>query len=131
MFSLRKIDKELKPLADFYSEDALAAMSKYGTIITIAPGQTFFEEGRTGAEAAVIIEGIAKVMAGGKTLATLTAGTLVGESAMLSGEPRNASAKAATLLRLVVLNPKAFSITLNACEHFRANVNATLEDRAA
>lgn len=130
MFS-RKIDKALKPLLDHYSEDALASMSKHGKIITITPGQVFFEEGKSGTEAAVIIEGSAKVASGDKVIGVLRQGELVGETAMLSGEPRNASVQAVTLLKLVVLDPKAFSLTLNKCEAFRAKVNSSLEERAA
>ena len=130
MFS-RKIDKSLKPLMNRYSEDALASMTKHGQIITITPGQVFFEEGKGGNEAAVIIEGTAKVTKGDQIIGVLREGELVGESAMLSGEPRNASVQAATLLKLVVLDPKAFSLTLNTCEAFRAVVNSSLEERAA
>lgn len=130
MFS-RKIDKTLKPLLEQYSEAALAAMTKHGKIITITPGQVFFEEGKRGAEAAIIVEGTAKVTSGNETVGVLRAGELVGEAAMLSGEPRNASVQAATLLRLVVLDTRAFSMTLNKCEVFRAKVNSSLEERTA
>ncbi len=131
MFSRRKIDKELKTLSEHYSEDALAAMTKYGEIIMIPPGKVFFEEGKGGNEAAVIIEGTAKVTAAGEMVGVLKEGALIGESAMLTGEPRTASVQAGTLVKLVVLDPRAFSLTLNRCDAFRAKVNTSLEDRAA
>lgn len=128
---LRKIDKVLKPLTEFYAEDAVVSMNKYGKVITLAPGQVFFEEGKGGAEAAVIIEGTAKVTSGGKTLSILRAGTLVGEAALLTGEPRNASVQAASLLKIVVLDREAFTQTMNRSSSFRAQVSSSMQDRAA
>ena len=72
------------------------------------PGETITREGETGDELFVVIEGdvsIYKERAEGERilLSTLGAGSYLGEMAILSDEPRSATALAATPARLLSL----------------------------
>ncbi len=127
----RKFDKGLAPLEESYSESELSLLSKKGTIIDLAPGQTLFEEGTIGTEAAVIISGTAKVSHGGKTVAILEAGNVIGESALLSGSIRNASVCSVTMLKIAVINKESMLTMLNECEDFRVRIDSALDSRAA
>lgn len=131
MALFRKFRKELVPLQDLYSEDELIHLGRHGTIVDLPPGQTLFEEGTLGTEAAVIVSGTAKVSQRGKTIAILEGGSLVGEGALLSGEERNASVSSVTLLKIAVLGKTEMVKILAACPHFRERVTSAMDARAA
>lgn len=130
-FSLRKISKDLNPLKDLFSEEELAALSKHGTSIDIAPGQTLMEEGAVGSEVAIIIEGQAKITQGGNVVANAGAGDILGEQAVLNSEARDASVSAVTFLKISVLGVEAFAKVLTASDDFRRRVDSQIQRRAA
>ncbi len=130
-FSLRKVNKDLKPLSGLYSEEELATISKFGTIVDIAPGQALFEEGQLGAEVAIIVAGQAKITKGGVVRGHLHTGDVVGEASVLNRAPRAASVHAVTILRIAVLDVDAFAQALNNSQVFRQRIDETMQKRAA
>ena len=130
-FSLRKVNKDLRPLQEQYSDGELATLSKHGTIIDIAPGQNLMEEGTVGSEVAVILEGHAKITVNGDVIAEAGVGDVIGEKAVLLSEPRAASVCAATLLKILVLGVEAFANVLTDSDEFRRRIDTQVQSQGA
>lgn len=72
-------------------------------IVSYRQGTTVIREGDPGATLFVIVDGMADVSRGGRTLATLSPGEFFGEVSLLDGGPRTASIVAQTPLTAVRL----------------------------
>lgn len=77
-------------------------------------GATVVKEGASGSVFFVVLEGKAKVVRRGRTVAQLKAGDFFGEMALLDGEPRTASVVAETDARFLTLSRKDFREALDA-----------------
>lgn len=93
-------DKDLEQLASLVDE------------VEFGAGRVLMREGRAGGEAFLIVEGRAEVAIGGRTVATVGPGELVGEMALLDHSPRSATVTAMTPMRLLVMTPGAFGSIL-------------------
>jgi len=71
-------------------------------------GETIFSNGDTGDKVYFIVKGEATVERDGTSLATLRAGEVFGEAALLTRQPRNATLRAASALDVVVVSRDAF-----------------------
>ncbi len=95
------------PLFADLPEDDLARLSNGITEIQLAKNETLFDEGDEADNAYVIAEGeleILKESAGRKVrIAVSGPGDVVGEMALLTGEPRSAAARAITHVRLITI----------------------------
>jgi CRP/FNR family cyclic AMP-dependent transcriptional regulator len=72
-------------------------------------------EGRTGRECFVLVDGEVQVTIKGEEVARLGPGEIVGEMAIVSGEPRSATVVATTPVRALVMTPLAFASILDHC----------------
>ena len=129
-FSLRKIDKNLKVLKGHYTDQELEAITSHGMIVTIPPGNVLFEAGKPGDEMAIIVSGQAKIPAGGNVLTVVESGGVVGEGAVLTGEPRSATVSASSTLLIAVLNRDQLIAALEESPDFRTRISAAM-DRAS
>ncbi len=119
-------------LTGTFSEHEMIALSQMGTVAIIEPGQRFATEGAVGQEAVVVLSGTADVIRDGTTIATVGAGTVLGELALLTGEPRNASLVAHDELTLSVMSRREFSSLLDQCPRLAAEIdNLALTRNAA
>ncbi len=96
------------PILAHLSPDGLERLSERGLDMTLAAGQQLFAKGDPGDALFVILEGeieVSLIQPGGRVLrlASLVAGDVVGEMAVLSDQPRSADATAARRCRLVKL----------------------------
>lgn len=98
-----------------FSEHEIDAISQLGTVVNLDSGSLLTTEGQLGLEALVIVSGTAAVSRGDEVIATLSAGDVVGEGALLLGEPRNASVIATTDVKALVFNPREFTSLLHRC----------------
>jgi len=98
------------PLFSKLGDDDIARLSEGITEVALQKGEVLFEEGDEADGAYVIAEGeleILKESAGRKVrIAVSEPGDVVGEMALLTGEPRNAGARAITQVRLIAI-PRA------------------------
>jgi CRP-like cAMP-binding protein len=78
---------------------------------TVAPGETLIEEGTEGSQSFLVAEGEASVLIGGVLIARVGPGEFVGELALLTDEPRGATVRAETSMKVLVLD-KATLIAL-------------------
>ncbi len=105
-----------------FSKQELETLGRLGTLVEVAAGHELIVEGRVGNEAFVVAAGTATVTRDGQTLATLSAGAIFGESALLSLEPRNATVIATSNLSVFVLNPREFSSLMAACPRLAGEI---------
>jgi CRP-like cAMP-binding protein len=75
------------------------------------------------------LSGHATVEIGGEEVATLEAGDIVGEMALLEREPRVATVTATDDVRALVLTPNGFNAVLDASPTVARRVMATLAQR--
>lgn len=90
----------------------LRAIGGLGDLITRDSGTILIEEGRSGGEAFVIVDGSVTVSRDGDVLATLGPGAVVGEVAVLDRGRRTATVTADTPIELLVFDPRGFKSLL-------------------
>lgn len=118
-------------LSGSFSEHEMAALSKLGTIVTIEPGARFATEGAVGQEAVVVLSGSADVIRQDDVIATVGAGAILGELALLTGEPRNASLVAHDELAISVMSRREFSSLLDQCPRLALEIENLATARLA
>ena len=91
------------PLFSDLSESEAKRLAAFATETSVADGQILMKEGDYSTELIAIEEGTADVIQGGKKVASLGAGALIGEMGLLSREPRNADVIATSPMRVVKL----------------------------
>ncbi len=94
------------------SDDDLSQIAHVADEIAVPAGYVLVYEGDWGNEVFVVADGAAKVTAGGRTLADLAVGSVVGELAVLNPAPRTATVVASTSMRLFVFDRDAFEALL-------------------
>ena len=101
------------PLFSALSARDLQKVAKASDEVSIPAGKVLVEQGHTGREAFVILEGEATVKRNGRKIATLGPGSPVGELALLDRGPRTMTVEAATDMRVLVLGQREFSGVLD------------------
>lgn len=100
---LRKV-----PLFAECSKKELRELASIADEIDVRAGKKLTTQGSIGHEFFVLIEGTVRVTKDGRKLADLGAGDWVGEIALLTREPRVATAEATTPVRTLVLADRDF-----------------------
>jgi CRP-like cAMP-binding protein len=101
------------PLFSALPRKDLQKIAKASDEVSVDAERTLVEEGATGHEAYVIVEGEARVSRNGVDVARLGPGDHFGELALLDGGPRTATVTADTPMRLLVLGQREFSGALD------------------
>lgn len=96
------------PLFSSLNKRDLQRVAKASDELTIEAGRTLVEQGRTGHEFFLILEGSAVVRRNNRKVAELGAGQYFGELALLDRGPRSASVIANTDVRVLVLGQREF-----------------------
>lgn len=94
------------------SAKELKSVERLMAPVDLPAGKEFIKEGSPGREAFVILEGQASIWRDGRLVATVGPGSVIGEMALITGAPRNASVKAETALKTDVLSGREFSSLL-------------------
>jgi CRP/FNR family transcriptional regulator, cyclic AMP receptor protein len=92
------------PLFSKCTKRQLQEIGKVATELDLPAGRVLARQGEVGFEIFILLDGTASVTRDGQRVATLTAGDIVGELAVISGHPRNATVVAETELRILDLN---------------------------
>jgi CRP-like cAMP-binding protein len=101
------------PLFAACSKKDLQKIARASDEVTIEKGRAIVQEGTTGREAFVLLEGTATVERKGNRVATLGPGQYFGELALLDHGPRTATVIADTQLQVLVLGQREFSGVLD------------------
>ena len=102
-----------------------------GTTMTVEKGNIVFHKGTTGNQMFVVLGGKIALYSGKKHLADLLAGDMFGEMALISNEPRSATAVAAERSQVFVLSEQVFHklMTKRAAIRILLNIVGTLSTR--
>jgi CRP/FNR family transcriptional regulator, cyclic AMP receptor protein len=91
------------PLFSHLSPAEAKRLAAFATETSVADGQILMKEGDYSIELIAIEEGTADVLRGGKKIASLNEGDLIGEMGLLAREPRNADVIATSPMRVIKL----------------------------
>jgi CRP/FNR family transcriptional regulator, cyclic AMP receptor protein len=91
------------PIFSNLSPDEAHRLATFATETSAAEGQILVKEGDYSVELIAIEEGTADVIQGGKTIASVGPGDLIGEMGLLEHRPRSADVVASSPLRLIKL----------------------------
>ena len=93
--------RAVRPFRLVIDED-MAQLDREIAMVDAGAGSTLFEEGDAADGVASIVEGNVEILKGGRVLATLGPGTVVGELSMfVPSASRNATARASTPVRMI------------------------------
>ena len=118
-------------LFDQCSKKDLQEIAKLTDEIDFKKDRVLMTEGERGREFYVLLEGRADVTRKGKRVATLGPGAMIGEMALVSEKPRNATVTLATDAHLLVLTENRFQRLLAQHPSIQAKVMRSLADRLA
>jgi CRP-like cAMP-binding protein len=116
-------------LFEGFTPDELNRVGELADEIEAEQGALLTEQGKPGQECYVIIEGTASVLVGEDVVATLGAGELVGEMALIDNRPRSATVRATTPLKLLALDVKSFRTLLDELPRANRAVMSKLTER--
>ena len=116
-------------LSDEFSKHEMTILSRLGTIVTVDAGERFATEGAIGQEAVVVLSGTADVIRNDEVIATVGAGAILGELALLTGEPRNASLAAHDELTISVMSRREFNSLLDQCPRLALEIETLASAR--
>lgn len=102
------------PVFDALPEDLLVDCAALAREREAAPNEILFHEGEPGATLCVLVEGALRVQRGARHIATLAAGSVVGELSALLPEPRSASVEAIEHCLLLELDAAVLERVLDA-----------------
>ncbi|MBN2311468.1 MAG: cyclic nucleotide-binding domain-containing protein [Candidatus Hydrogenedentes bacterium] len=133
MPSLEKFARlaEQVPLFNKLSAEDVAKIYSRGMTMQMEKGNVIFYKGTTGNQMFVVLRGKVSLFDGQKHLADLTAGDMLGEMALISSEPRSATAVAAETTELYVLSETFFQklLTKRVAIRILLNIIGTLSNR--
>jgi CRP-like cAMP-binding protein len=118
------------PVFASLSRKALERVDSLLTPVSFTDGDVLCREGRLGREAFIIISGEVEVSRGSEHLATLGAGAVVGEMALLGRGPRTATVTAAGDVEALVMSAQEFASVLTE-PAVADSVHRIAEQRAA
>jgi CRP-like cAMP-binding protein len=122
--------RRLPIFANVHERD-VTRVAAIGEPVDAEPGAILMDQGDVGTECFFVIDGSAGVYSGGQHIAAITAGSIVGEMALVGHKPRNASVVAETPMQLLAFNIAAFKKLLEEMPGTRDVVMRVLEARAA
>ena len=117
------------PLFRACSRKARSTVARRAKERRVGAGEVVINEGETGNEFFVIMDGQAQVRRGGKKVATLGPGQFFGDLAVLDKAPRNATVTAETPMALLVLGQREFSALIEEVPGFAHKLLAGLAHR--
>lgn len=94
------------------TRDELATIARNVTELSFGPGEVLTHEGASGREVLLIVSGTADVRVDGRTIATLSAGDVAGELAVLGVPRRTATVVTTSDVTALVSNPREFAAIL-------------------
>jgi CRP-like cAMP-binding protein len=119
------------PLLAGCSKSELGRIASLADLVDFAQGDKLMQEGTSGSEFFILVEGTARVTRRGRKLADLGAGGWVGEIALISTVPRTATVVATSPLQTLVLTRRGFSDLVHHVPAIGIKVLAAVGQRLA
>jgi len=121
---LRKV-----PLFSECSKSELADIAQVADEMGFPTGRTLIEEGKPGREFFIIADGTVEVRRGGRKLPQRGDSNSFGETALLTGKPRNATVTTASPVRALVITDRSFKTLLQDVPSLAPKLLANLAER--
>ena len=106
------------PMFSTCSKKDLKTIASNAERLHVPAGRILAEQGQTGREAFIIVDGKARVYRNGRKVAMLRPGQFFGELSLLDRAPRNATVIADTDMELLVLGQREFAKIVDAAPAF-------------
>jgi CRP/FNR family cyclic AMP-dependent transcriptional regulator len=132
---MRLLKDDLREL-DLFSEASrseLAVITRQLTRLKVKAGRVLVREGEIGNEFMIMVNGMAEVTQGGRSIATIGRGDLVGEMALMDGYGhgrRNATVTAITDAEIYAGSPAEFRRIIEAAPSVAEKVKQTVASRS-
>jgi len=97
--------------------------------VTFADGQVIFEENEPGKLMYVVQDGLVELRVRGHVVATLEAGDILGEMALIDDKPRSATAVAKRDSRLIPIDERRFQYLVQQTPFFALLVMRVMAER--
>jgi CRP/FNR family cyclic AMP-dependent transcriptional regulator len=107
----------------------LEKIAKAGDEVSMSAGTIIVDQGQTGREAFVVLEGTVTVRRNTKKVATLGIGTVVGELSLLDHGPRTATVTCETDCLLLLLSQRHFMAVVDEVPALSHKLMASLATR--
>ncbi len=117
------------PIADALPRRELAMIDMISTPVPFAAGRTAMVEDAVGRECMMVVEGSFTVERGGEKVAELHPGDFMGEMALLTRQPRNATVTAAEDSVVYAFTAREFRSLLRSCPVLAERVLADADSR--
>ena len=111
------------------SQKDLEKIAKAGDEVVMPAGSLIVDQGQTGREAFVVLEGSVMVKRNGKKVASLGPGTVVGELSLLDHGPRTATVICESDCTLLLLSQRHFMAVLDDVPSMAHKLLASLAGR--
>jgi len=117
------------PLFSGCSNKELEKVARASDEIRMTAGTLIVDQGQTGREAFIVVEGEVEVKRNGRRVASLGPGAIVGELSLLDHGPRTATATCETDCTLLVIDSRRFTGVLDAVPAISHKLLSTLATR--
>ena len=117
------------PFFSGLSKRELATVAQQTDEIDVEAGAVLAREGDFGHEFFVIIDGTAEVLRGGEPIAELGPGEFFGEMALIDDDRRNATVKALSPMKLLVMTRNSFRTVDRSMPQVHATVVEAINQR--
>jgi CRP-like cAMP-binding protein len=117
------------PLFSSCSQRDLEKIAKAGDEVSMPAGTLIVDQGQTGREAFVVLEGSVLVKRNNKKVASLGTGTVVGELSLLDHGPRTATVVCETDCKLLLLSQRHFMAVVDDVPALSHKLMASLAGR--
>ena len=117
-------------LASVIPTRELRTLERRGTTVHLAEGREAIRQRQIGRECMIVADGTFAVTRDGATVAELRAGDVMGELALFTGRPRNATVTATTDSVVYAFNRGEFISLLGECPTLAGLLRAAADDRA-
>ena len=117
------------PLFSHCSKKQLGEVASISTLIELPAGTPLIREGAVGRDFMLIVEGAVEVTRGGRRINELGAGDFIGEMALISGAPRNATVTTSQDSSLLVVTDRGFWDLLERAPDLQVSVIKAMGER--
>jgi CRP-like cAMP-binding protein len=104
-------------------------VERLADVVDVPAGQVLMREGQTGNEMFVLVSGAATIHRAGRQLMQVGPGAVLGEMALISEGPRNATVTVTEPSSLVVIGHREFHTLLNDSPELLRSIFDSLGDR--
>jgi CRP-like cAMP-binding protein len=117
------------PLFSQCNKKQLASIARLADLITVPAGTQLITEGKPGLEFMVIVEGAGEVRRKGRKIDTLAPGDFIGEMALITGGPRNATVRTTTDTSLLAMTGRQFWTLIEQAPEIQTSLLKALGQR--